>query len=143
MTGYNSTMRIKELRKAAKLSQAYIAKELDITQPHYSNMEKGKREINARQLAAIAEILQVHPGELFAPLPNPLQQLPSPSLSAIAIEADARANAKRELIVVHIETKDGEMNFLLSQPQGSYLRDQLQYSLDDLHAQKDIQFQHS
>lgn len=45
--------------------QEFIALELEISQSHYSKMEKGKRNINLMQLEKIAKVLGVMIQELF------------------------------------------------------------------------------
>ncbi len=49
---------IKELRERKKLSQEYLAKKLNISQPAYAQIENGKTKINIDKLERIAEILE-------------------------------------------------------------------------------------
>ena len=51
--------RIKELRKAAGLTQQETAKQLNIALPTYTRYEYGQREPNATTIAAMARLYKV------------------------------------------------------------------------------------
>lgn len=51
-------MRIKEIRKKRKLTGTYVAKMLNITSPHYYDIENGKKRIDGEKLKKLAEILE-------------------------------------------------------------------------------------
>jgi len=51
--------RIREARKMAGLSQAQVAKMLDIHRPSVSEIEAGNRSISAQEMAKLAEIFDV------------------------------------------------------------------------------------
>lgn len=52
---------IRKMRQMQGLSQEWVAKELDISQKHYSQIENGKVDIGIKMLLAIAEVLNVTP----------------------------------------------------------------------------------
>jgi len=51
--------RVREARKMAGLSQAQVAKMLDIHRPSVSEIEAGNRSISAQEMAKLAEIFDV------------------------------------------------------------------------------------
>jgi transcriptional regulator with XRE-family HTH domain len=57
---------VADLRHSAGLDQAAVAAHLGIDQPAMSRIERGERRLNAWELAALAELLQVEPGVLTA-----------------------------------------------------------------------------
>lgn len=56
---------IKKLREFRGYSQDYMAKELNISQKTYSNIEADKGKINKNQIEHIAELLEVDPIHLL------------------------------------------------------------------------------
>jgi transcriptional regulator with XRE-family HTH domain len=50
------------LRRRAGLDQSQVAAHLGIDQPAVSRIERGERRLNAWELYALAELLQVEPG---------------------------------------------------------------------------------
>lgn len=57
--------RIKRLRLDKGVSQAELARQLDISAQQLMKFEQGAHRINAGKLARIARILDVDPGEFF------------------------------------------------------------------------------
>ena len=47
------------IRRMRGLSQAYIAKELNISRPKYIDIEKGLKELTVSQVEALKQILDV------------------------------------------------------------------------------------
>ena len=58
-------MELHELRKRAGLKSAEVAKQLDITQGHYSHIELGRRSIRKEFVPMLAEILKVSENDIF------------------------------------------------------------------------------
>ena len=56
MTNY----RLKELRLEYHLSQKEVAKALNITQQHYSNLEKGTTDLKAEHLLALSALYRIN-----------------------------------------------------------------------------------
>lgn len=87
--------RLQQLRRARGLTQTQIAEQLGVEQSFYSRLERGggkdARRLSDRYITRLAEILECHPGELFAPLP----ELPEPEAEAARI-ARALPPAERE-----------------------------------------------
>ena len=50
---------IKKIRELRNFDQSYMAEQLEVSQTHYSRMEKGEKDIGIRQLKKIAKLLQV------------------------------------------------------------------------------------
>lgn len=66
--------RLRELRRRADLTQTQVAEALGVEQSFYSRLERGGdagRRLSDRYILTLARILKCHPGELFAPLPEP------------------------------------------------------------------------
>lgn len=59
-------MRVREYRKAKKLSQEDLAELLGIKQSAYSKKENGKLGFNVEELLLLEEILEASISELFA-----------------------------------------------------------------------------
>ena len=58
-------LRLKEIRKAAGLTQERLAEKVGISKGHLSEIETGKRNANTIRLAAFAAALNCRPGDLF------------------------------------------------------------------------------
>lgn len=56
-----SAKKLKERRQQLKLTQAFLARELNISRPSYCNWENGKTKPNQKNLKKLAELLQVTP----------------------------------------------------------------------------------
>ena len=57
--------RVRELRKAKRLSQDTLALECNLTQTFLSQIERGKRNISVLTLWALAKAMEVTPGQLL------------------------------------------------------------------------------
>lgn len=57
--------KIKEVRKQKGYSHEYIAHALDISQVAYSKLEKNETKLTVERLYNLAEILEVHVGDLL------------------------------------------------------------------------------
>ena len=57
--------KINTRRIEKQISQQYMAGQLKISQGYYNKLENGKSEMTLRMVFRIAEILEVHPEELF------------------------------------------------------------------------------
>lgn len=58
-------LRLKEVRKKAKMTQKDVAMTIGVTQSGYSNWEKGKRSPNATQIMQLCNIFSCTPNDLF------------------------------------------------------------------------------
>lgn len=58
--------KLKLLRVARGLHQADVASMLGVTQPHYSNIERGLRQLSLRLLVRLCEALGVGPDEVLS-----------------------------------------------------------------------------
>lgn len=65
-TGRHIGRRIAEIRKQKGLTQEYVAGRLGKTPQWLSNIEREIRPISADELAKLAVILEVEPGNFFA-----------------------------------------------------------------------------
>lgn len=72
--------RIAELREQAQLSQEELAEKAGTTHATIGRLENGKMYLSSKWVWPIAKALKCHPGELFAPLPNPVAD---PKLAAV------------------------------------------------------------
>lgn len=57
--------RIKELRESKQITQSYINNKMDKSVGWLANIEKGRREISARELIEVAKIMKVSMQEFF------------------------------------------------------------------------------
>ncbi|MEG2645977.1 MAG: helix-turn-helix transcriptional regulator [Clostridia bacterium] len=60
--------RIKENREHCKLTQEYMAKELDIAPNHYGRIERGENSCTMYNLIKICNILKITPNDLVGNL---------------------------------------------------------------------------
>lgn len=58
-------LRLKEFRLKRKMSQAEVAKAMNISQSYYSRFEKGKALPDAKQIMKLCNIFEVTPNDLF------------------------------------------------------------------------------
>ena len=63
--------RLTELREARGITRAELAKLCSWSPSLQTKLEKGDIALKERQIRKLAEVLEVHPGELFEPLPIP------------------------------------------------------------------------
>ncbi len=56
---------LKEARKAKGFTQKEVAAKLLMTQQQYSRFENGVFELNYHQIAALCELLEITPNDLF------------------------------------------------------------------------------
>lgn len=61
----NMKLRIKEIRTAKKLTQRQVAAKAGISLSYYTELEGGKKPINALRMEAVARALDVQPHELI------------------------------------------------------------------------------
>ena len=66
-------LRIRELRQQRDMTLAELSKLADMSAPHLSDLETGKKRFNATNLAALAKALEVPPSALLDDGPNNLQ----------------------------------------------------------------------
>lgn len=57
--------RIKELRESKQITQSYINNKMNKSVGWLANIEKGRREISARELIEVAKIMKVSMQEFF------------------------------------------------------------------------------
>lgn len=57
--------RIKELRESKQITQSYINHKMNKSVGWLANIEKGRREISARELLEVAKIMRVSMQEFF------------------------------------------------------------------------------
>lgn len=69
---YNGGMklRLKELRKAKKLTQQQLASMAGISQSYYTELENGRKTINANRMESLSKALGVSPQDLIVSDPN-------------------------------------------------------------------------
>lgn len=58
-------LRIKEIRKARGLTTQQLADLAGMSQSYVSDLENGKKQLNARRMEAIAKALEVTPADLI------------------------------------------------------------------------------
>jgi len=58
-------LRLREIRKKAKLTQSDVSNELNITQSQYSRWESGVNQPNASQIIKLSELFNCTPNDLF------------------------------------------------------------------------------
>jgi len=68
LTSQNESVgrKLKLLRVARGFNQADVAGMLGVTQPHYSNIERGARQLSLRLLVKLCEALKVSPDEVLS-----------------------------------------------------------------------------
>lgn len=64
-------LRLVELRERRGMTRAELANSCGWSASLQTKLEKGDIELKERQIRRLAQVLQVHPGELFEPLPEP------------------------------------------------------------------------
>jgi transcriptional regulator with XRE-family HTH domain len=57
---------LKRLRAARGLKQTDVARMLGVTQPHYSNVERGIRQLSLRLLVRLCEALEAEPASVLS-----------------------------------------------------------------------------
>ena len=62
-------LRLKELRKNAKMSQQHLADLIGMSKSYYSELENEKKPINSLRLEKLADALGVSTGDLFESAP--------------------------------------------------------------------------
>lgn len=62
----NLVLRIRELRKARGLTIAQLAAMINVSVPHMSEVERGKKNLNNHLMTRIAAALNVRPQDLIA-----------------------------------------------------------------------------
>ncbi|WP_025897690.1 helix-turn-helix domain-containing protein [Sneathiella glossodoripedis] len=58
---------IKKIRKAQKLTQEYLAKQLDLSVQQIQRYEDGRQQLSVGRLYEISKVLQISPSQLFPP----------------------------------------------------------------------------
>ncbi len=66
--------RLRELRRAAGLTQAELAERINVTQPQITNLEMGKRKITADYMGRLAGALHCEPSDIISE-PAPQERL--------------------------------------------------------------------
>lgn len=98
MTGSNNLelgTRVRRYRELAGLSQEAVARVLGIPRSGVSLLESGKRDISAVELHRLADLLGVHPQQLFTEGPSAGTSLPSLTSSSVRFRAQL-ADVERE-----------------------------------------------
>lgn len=62
--------RLKELRERAKLTQVQLGELMKVAHSTIGRWENDRRTPNANQMRKLAQILGVHPGELYSRMPS-------------------------------------------------------------------------
>lgn len=57
--------RLREARKYLKLSQEFVAKQMNMSRPTISAIESGQRKVTAEELARFSELYGISPDELM------------------------------------------------------------------------------
>lgn len=89
-------LRVKEIRKAAGLTQCELAELAGIDRTHLSKIENEREPANTRRLAAIAQVLKVEVAELFEPDPDGKSY--TSALMAVVSDLDL---AQRQAVLDH------------------------------------------
>lgn len=63
-------LRLKELRKAAGLTQRQLAEKAGMSVSYYTEIELGRKQINAHRMEKLSEALRCEPYELIDPQGN-------------------------------------------------------------------------
>ena len=58
-------LRLKELRLARGLTQTQVADLAGMSQSYYAELERGRKQVNARRLEALAGVYRVQPSDLI------------------------------------------------------------------------------
>jgi len=103
---YNRGMklRLKEVRKQKGLTQRQVADMAGMSVSYYTEIENGKKQINAHRMDRIAEALDVTPPDLILDTKNPED-------AALLARIKALSDQQRELIegmVSQFETSDSQ-----------------------------------
>lgn len=88
--------RIKAIRETKKISQSYLANELNLDQSQYSRREKGEIKFIPEELMKISKLLQISISELFGEKINENESI---SLKLIE-QYECRIKEKDEMILV-------------------------------------------
>lgn len=65
-SGMELNIRIRELRQARGMTLAQLAEQVNISVPHLSEIERGKKNLNNHLMTRLADALNVHPADLIA-----------------------------------------------------------------------------
>ena len=99
---------IKTIRELKNLTQDYVASQLHMSIPNYSNIETGKTDVTLTRLQQIAKVLQIDYRQILNLNPSQL------------LNEDNKANAYlsnsefREELIKQLKVKDDQINRLLS-----------------------------
>lgn len=62
----NLNLRIRDVRKAKKLTLAELAEQIGISSPHLSEVERGHKNLNNHLIKRLCEALDCQPKDLFS-----------------------------------------------------------------------------
>jgi len=83
----NTGEKIKQAREKAGMTQAELAKKLNVTQAMISAYEKNKRNPKPETIKKIADALQIYPAELGFTMVNPLSKIDINNIDGTTFEA--------------------------------------------------------
>jgi transcriptional regulator with XRE-family HTH domain len=99
---------IKTIRELKNLTQDYVATQLNMSVPNYSNIETGKTDVTLTRLQQIAKVLQIDYRQILNL--NPSQLLNEDNASSAYISN----NECRDELVKQLKIKDEQINRLLA-----------------------------
>lgn len=90
------TPKVRDIRKSQGKTLQELADMVGVSVPHLSELERGKKNLNSRTLAKIAEALKVDPSELIAGAVPPVWADLLDDLNHLAPEDQDRVRAFAE-----------------------------------------------
>ena len=101
--------RIRELRKAKRLTLKELGRLADIKYHHLSRLERGEKGLTGESILNLAAALRIHPGEIFEPLPKALGPTADPELREAQLSLSLLTHDQRSVVfpVVHSFAKRG------------------------------------
>ncbi|TBR20760.1 XRE family transcriptional regulator [bacterium] len=92
--------RVREERKARGLTQDFLASKIEIGPSHFSNLERGKRQMQLHTLDRLAKALRIPIHELLLSAPHP-KPVDDPSVRRIT-ELVRDASPKRRAAILKV-----------------------------------------
>ena len=99
---------IKTIRELKNLTQTYVATQLNMSVPNYSNIETGKTDVTLTRLQQIAKVLQIDYRQILSLNPSQLLNEDAKSYGNSAQEEF------RDELINQLKIKDDQINRLLS-----------------------------
>ena len=100
--------RLREVRTSAHLTQAQLAKAVDMTRSSIANLEAGRQRVPLHLLIWIAEIVDVRPADLLPDAPAFGGRIAAPDLTSHLVIDNERMRSFVESTIAKVTTSSKE-----------------------------------